>query len=298
MFMRKPSSIKSIFEDKKKIFSVEFFPPKDEAGGERMLNTASLIQPHKPDFVSITYGAGGGTRATTMRYAKILREEHGFEVMPHLTCVGHTRDELLEILEDFAEAGFCNVMALRGDPPKGESEFRTVPGGLSYGSDLVSLIRENFPDFGIGVGGYPEKHPEAPDSQTDLVNLKTKVDAGADFITTQLFFDNQVYFDFVTQCEAMGITVPILPGLLPVLSLGQVRRFCDMCESRLPYRLEQNLEAQPKEEQAKVGTQWALEQVEGLLAGEAPGFHLYALNKSASTLAILEGIRGKESLNP
>ncbi len=296
--MSKPSSIKSIFEDKKKIFSVEFFPPKDEAGGERMLNTASLIQPHKPDFVSITYGAGGGTRSTTMRYAKILREEHGFEVMPHLTCVGHTRDELLEILEDFAEAGFGNVMALRGDPPKGESEFRTVPGGLSYGSDLVSLIRENFPDFGIGVGGYPEKHPEAPNSQTDLINLKTKVDAGADFITTQLFFDNQVYFDFVTQCEATGITVPILPGLLPVLTLGQVRRFCDMCESRLPSRLEQNLEAQPKEGQAEVGARWALEQVEGLLAGEAPGFHLYALNQSASTLAILEGIRGKESLNP
>lgn len=296
--MSKPSSIKSIFEDKKKIFSVEFFPPKDEAGGERMLNTASLIQPHKPDFVSITYGAGGGTRSTTMRYAKILREEHGFEVMPHLTCVGHTRDELLEILEDFAEAGFGNVMALRGDPPKGESEFRTVPGGLSYGSDLVSLIRENFPDFGIGVGGYPEKHPEAPNSQTDLINLKAKVDAGADFITTQLFFDNQVYFDFVTQCEATGITVPILPGLLPVLSLGQVRRFCDMCESRLPSRLEQNLEAQPKEGQAEVGARWALEQVEGLLAGEAPGFHLYALNQSASTLAILEGIRGKESLNP
>ena len=296
--MNKTFSIKSIFEDKKKIFSVEFFPPKDEAGGERMLNTASLIQPHKPDFVSITYGAGGGTRSTTMRYAKILREEHGFEVMPHLTCVGHTRDELLEILEDFAEAGFGNVMALRGDPPKGESEFRTIPGGLSYGSDLVSLIRENFPDFGIGVGGYPEKHPEAPNSQTDLINLKTKVDAGADFITTQLFFDNQVYFDFVTQCEAMGITVPILPGLLPVLSLGQVRRFCDMCESRLPSRLEQNLEAQPKEGQAEVGARWALEQVEGLLAGEAPGFHLYALNQSASTLAILEGIRGKESLNP
>ena len=296
--MSKPSSIKSIFEDKNNIFSVEFFPPKDEAGGERMLNTASLIQPHKPDFVSITYGAGGGTRSTTMRYAKILREEHGFEVMPHLTCVGHTRDELLEILEDFAEAGFGNVMALRGDPPKGESEFRTVPGGLSYGSDLVSLIRENFPDFGIGVGGYPEKHPEAPNSQTDLINLKAKVDAGADFITTQLFFDNQVYFDFVTQCEATGITVPILPGLLPVLSLGQVRRFCDMCESRLPSRLEQNLEAQPKEGQAEVGARWALEQVEGLLAGEAPGFHLYALNQSASTLAILEGIRGKESLNP
>jgi methylenetetrahydrofolate reductase (NADPH) len=291
--MSSPSSIKSIFEEKKKLFSVEFFPPKDEAGGQRMLETASLIQPHRPDFVSITYGAGGGTRATTMRYAKILREEHGFEVMPHLTCVGHTRDELLEILEDFAQAGFGNVMALRGDPPKGETKFQTVPGGLSYGSDLVSLIRENFPDFGIGVGGYPEKHPEAPNNQIDLANLKTKVEAGADFITTQLFFDNQVYFDFVKQCEATGITIPILPGLLPVLSLGQVRRFCAMCEARLPTRLEKSLEAAEQENQPAVGTQWAGEQVKGLLKGGSPGFHLYALNKSASTLAILEGIGRK-----
>jgi methylenetetrahydrofolate reductase (NADPH) len=228
-----------------------------------------------------------------MRYARALKDEHGFEVMPHLTCVGHTRDELLEILEDFAEAGFCNVMALRGDPPKGETEFTPVPGGLSYGSDLVSLIRENFPDFGIGVGGYPEKHPEASDMQTDLTNLKTKVDAGADFITTQLFFDNQAYFDFVRDCKAAGISVPVLPGLLPVLSLGQVRRFSTMCEARLPSRLEQTLEAEPKENQANVGAQWALEQVEGLLAGGAPGFHLYALNQSTSTLAILEGIGRK-----
>jgi len=291
--MTHSSSIKSIFKEKKKLFSVEFFPPKDEEGGKRMLKTASLIQPYQPDFVSITYGAGGGTRTTTMRYAKILQEEHGFEVMPHLTCVGHTRDELLEILDDFARAGFSNIMALRGDPPKGETEFKTVPGGLSYGSELVSLIRENFPEFGIGVGGYPEKHPEAPNSHVDLLNLKTKVEAGADFITTQLFFDNQVYFDFVKQCEAVGITVPILPGLLPVLSLGQVRRFCTMCEARLPTRLENSLEAQSDENQAKVGTQWASKQVQELLEGGSPGFHLYALNKSASTLAILKGIGRK-----
>jgi methylenetetrahydrofolate reductase (NADPH) len=293
MFMEKGSSIKEILEKKQSLFSVEFFPPKDEAGGERMLKTASLIQPHNPDFVSITYGAGGGTRTTTMRYARALKDEHGFEVMPHLTCVGHTRDELLEILEDFAKAGFCNIMALRGDPPKGETEFTPVPGGLSYGSDLVSLIRENFPDFGIGVGGYPEKHPEASDMQTDLQNLKIKVDAGADFITTQLFFDNQAYFDFVRDCKATGISVPVLPGLLPVLSIGQVRRFSTMCEARLPSRLEQALEAEPKENQPSVGAQWALGQVEGLLAGGAPGFHLYALNQSTSTLAILEGIGGK-----
>ncbi len=269
---------------------MEFFPPKDEAGGARMLKTAALIQPHNPDFVSITYGAGGGTRSTTMRYAKMLKDEHGFEVMPHLTCVGHTKDELLEILEDFANAGFCNIMALRGDPLKGESEFRPVTDGFSYASELVSLIRENFPHFGIGVGGYPEKHPEASDQKTDLKNLKTKVDAGADFITTQLFFDNQAYLDFVRNCKETGISVPVLPGLLPVLSIGQVRRFCAMCEAQLPNQLEQGLEAETKENQPKIGARWALGQVKGLLDAGAPGFHLYALNQSTSTLAILEGV--------
>ena len=284
-------SIKERFKQGKPLFSVEFFPPKDDAGGKRMLETASEIQPHNPDFVSITYGAGGGTRATTMNYARLLKEEHGFEVMPHLTCVGHTRKELLEILEEFAEAGFRNIMALRGDPPQGETTFKPVPGGLSYGSDLVSLIRENFPDFGIGVGGYPEKHPEATDAKTDLEHLKIKVDAGADFITTQLFFDNSVYFDFVDRCRTSGINIPVLPGLLPVLSIGQVRRFCAMCEAGLPSALEKGLETAPEKEQPVVGANWALAQTKSLLAGGAPGYHLYALNKSASTLRILEGLQ-------
>jgi len=255
-----------------------------------MLKTASQIQPHQPDFVSITYGAGGGTRATTLRYAKLLQQEHGFEVMPHLTCVGHTRDELLEILEEFAEAGFRNVMALRGDPPKGESTFKAVPGGLSYGSDLVSLIRENFPDFGIGVGGYPEKHPEAKDAKSDMENLKIKVEAGADFITTQLFFDNSAYQNFVQRCQDAGISIPVLPGLLPVLSIGQVRRFCKMCEAGLPSALENALENASETEQPVIGANWALQQVKELLEGGAPGYHLYALNKSQSTLRILEGL--------
>jgi len=285
-------SLKERFAQKKPLFSVEFFPPKDDAGGDRMLKTASQIQPHQPDFVSITYGAGGGTRATTLRYAKLLQQEHGFEVMPHLTCVGHTRDELLEILEEFAEAGFRNVMALRGDPPKGESTFKAVPGGLSYGSDLVSLIRENFPDFGIGVGGYPEKHPEAMDAKSDMENLKIKVEAGADFITTQLFFDNSAYQNFVQRCQDAGISIPVLPGLLPVLSIGQVRRFCKMCEAGLPSALENALENASETEQPVIGANWALQQVKELLEGGAPGYHLYALNKSQSTLRILEGLGG------
>ncbi len=293
--MKKGISIRKILEGKKKLFSVEFFPPKDDAAGKRMLATAAEIEPYNPDFVSITYGAGGGTRQTTMHYAKLLKEEHGFEVMPHLTCVGHTQDELLSILEDFANAGFCNVMALRGDPPKGETRFQAMEGGFSYASDLVALIRENFPAFGIGVGGYPEKHPEASDYAADLQNLKTKVDAGADFITTQLFFDNQAFFKFVKDCLHVGISVPVLPGLLPVLSLGQVQRFCAMCDAAFPAELEQALNQSEECGQATVGADWALGQVKELLEGGSPGFHLYALNKSQSTLRILDGLDRKRN---
>ena len=152
--MHNKSSIKNALEMRKPLFSIEFFPPQNEAGGKRMLDTADKLRPYEPDFVSITYGAGGGTRETTMKYAKLLQNDYGFEVMPHLTCVGHRTDELLGILEEFAKAGFRNVMALRGDPPKGENAFKPVKGGLTYGSDLVNLIKENFPHFGIGVGGY------------------------------------------------------------------------------------------------------------------------------------------------
>jgi methylenetetrahydrofolate reductase (NADPH) len=290
MKMQPASSITSALSQANPLFSVEFFPPKDDAGGRRMLETAEAIRPYKPNFVSITYGAGGGTRETTMRYARILQNEYHFEVMPHLTCVGHTVDELLEILEDFAKAGFRNVMALRGDPPQGEEVFKATEGGLSYGSDLVELIRNNFPDFGIGVGGYPEKHPEAEDKAIDLTNLKTKVDAGADFITTQLFFDNQVYFDFVKSCKESAINIPVLPGLLPVLSLGQVRRFCKMCEASLPTSLEHKLTQAEDENQPTVGAEWAASQINELLQEGAPGYHIYALNKPQSTLQILESL--------
>ena len=288
--MQKFSSITSALSQESPLFSVEFFPPKDDAGGRRMLETAEAIRPYSPNFVSITYGAGGGTRETTMRYARILQDEYNFEVMPHLTCVGHTVDELLQILEDFAKAGFLNVMALRGDPPQGEDVFKATAGGLNYGSDLVELIRKNFPDFGIGVGGYPEKHPEAEDKTIDLTNLKTKVDAGADFITTQLFFDNRVYFDFVKSCKEAGIDKPILPGLLPVLSLGQVRRFCKMCEASLPVALEQSLPQAEEEDHPVIGSEWAAAQISELLNAGAPGYHIYALNKPQSTLRILESL--------
>ena len=214
-------------------------------GDEKLLKTAKVLKPYSPNFVSMTYGAGGGTRDKTMHYARILKNEFGFEVMPHLTCVGHTRKELLEILEDFSKEGFVNIMALRGDPPMGENQFRPIKDGLSYATELVALIRKYFPHFGIGVGGYPEKHPESPSEEMDLIHLKEKVDAGADFITTQLFFDNQVYFEFVNKCQKAEINAPILPGLLPVQSMAQIKRFCKMCEASLPYELLQKLENNP-----------------------------------------------------
>ncbi len=291
MKMSKGTSISEFFSKDKPLFSLEFFPPKNESGGEKMLKAASLLQPYNPDFVSITYGAGGGTRETTLHYAQILKNEFGFEVMPHLTCVGHTRKELLEILEDFSKEGFCNIMALRGDPPKGEISFRPVEGGLTFATELVHLIREYFPNFGIGVAGYPEKHPESPSKASDLSYLKEKVDAGADFITTQLFFENKAYLEFVDSCRQENISIPILPGLLPVLSFGQVQRFCKMCEANLPEELSIKLEDTEIDKQPAVGADWAKNQIKELLNKGAPGFHLYALNQAESSIKILDGLR-------
>jgi len=291
--MNKAKTIVERFDSEKPLFSVEFFPPKDDATGERMLQVAQALQSYEPDFVSITYGAGGGTRATTLKYARMLKEKCGFEVMPHLTCVGHKEAELQDILQEFASAGFRNVMALRGDPPKGENRFKAVAGGFSHADELVRLIRQKFPNFGVGVAGYPETHPESSDVENDIRRLAHKVSCGADFVTTQLFFDNDFYFDFVRRCRQVGIEVPILPGLLPVLSLAQIRRFSSMCGAALPSQLEKRLEEAGEDGAEEVGADWAYEQIKGLLEGGAPGFHLYALNKSKATTSILERLRDK-----
>lgn len=278
------------------VVSVEFFPPKDEAGGEQIVRTAQRLREELgPHFVSITYGAGGGTRERTFRYASILKDDYGFEVMPHLTCVGSPRSEILEIVREYQEKGFCNLMVLRGDPPKGETAFIAPKDGCAYGNELVQLIRENFSGFCLGVGGYPEKHPEASDLATDILHLKRKVEAGASFVTTQLFFDNARYFEFVEACRGEGIDVPILPGLLPVLSLKQIDRFCKMCGARLPEALRVRLEAANGEAEGErlVGVQWALEQVRELLARGAPGIHLYILNRSKSALDLAKALRAE-----
>src|SRR3954469_23381695 len=234
--------ISELFAQKRPIRSLEFFPPKDDAGVDALRAAATALKRMNPDFVSVTYGAGGTTRDRTAQVSAMLKNEFGFTVMPHLTCVGHTRDELVEVADRIHAGGFRNIMTLRGDPPKGETTFTPYKDGLRYASDLVSLLKSRHSEFCLGVGGYPEKHPEASSLEVDLTNLKRKVDAGAAFVTTQLFFDNAVYYRFVEKCRAAGINVPIVPGIMPVLSLKQIQRFTQMCGATLPQQLITRLE--------------------------------------------------------
>lgn len=273
--------------------SVEFFPPKDEAGWEQFQTTAQQLLAFEPDFVSITYGAGGSTRERTARAASYLKDDLNYLVMPHLTCVGATREEIRGVVQQFHDDGFRNVMALRGDPPQGESTFVPVKDGLAYGSDLVGLLQETHPDICVGVGGYPEKHPEATDMDTDIQNLKIKADRGAAFITTQLFFDNDHYYKFVDRCREAGITIPIIPGIMPVLAYKQIKRFTKMCGATLPATLLSRLEAvqdDPEQVQA-IGVEWATRQIDDLLSRGAPGYHLYILNRAKPTLALAQALK-------
>lgn len=288
MFVRADPRISDLFGTGEPIHSVEFFPPKDESGFAALRATADALTAIKPYFASVTYGAGGTTRDPSAAASDLLRREMGFVVMPHLTCVGATRKELVATIDTIHENGFRNIMALRGDPPKGEVTFRPGPDGLRYGSDLVALIHDRHPDICIGVGGYPEKHPEARTAEADLAHLKIKVDAGASFITTQLFFDNSVYFRFVDRCRTAGITVPIVPGLMPVLSLKQIVRFTGMCHATLPRELTYHLEKAGSDalKVEDVGVDWAADQIAELVAKGAPGYHLYILNRSRSALAL------------
>lgn len=277
------------------VLSVEFFPPKDEAGGEQIVKAAKAIREAvNPDFVSITYGAGGGTRERTLRYASILKDEYGFEVMPHLTCVGSSREELKEIIRGYQSQGFCNIMALRGDPPAGVAQFAPHPDGLPHASDLVELIRRNFSGFSIGVAGYPEVHPEAASAAEDLLHLKTKVEAGASFITTQLFYENAHFLDFVDRCHNQGIDVPIIPGLMPIRSARQARRFCQ----HLPAELEAALERAGDDPEAtrEVGIDWAWRQISGLMGRGVKAFHLYIMNQSGMAIEVIHRLRASGHL--
>ena len=274
------------------VFSFEFFPPKTEEG-ERNLQTALReLGPLEPSYVSVTYGAGGSTRDRTIEIVKSLKDEHGLEAMAHLSCVGTTEEELRAILDQVRDAGIDNVLALRGDPPQGETEWRPHPGGLHYSTELASLIREHY-DVCVGAACFPEVHPEAVDLAHDLKFLKEKVAAGATFLITQLFFDNRLYFDFVDEARAAGIDVPIIPGIIPVTNVDQIKRFTQMCGASIPAPLLEQLELRREDADAVIqfGVAYATLQCADLLARGAPGIHFYTLNKSPATRAILSALR-------
>jgi len=287
------SSLQSRLQSGEALFSIEFFPPKSDTSAEQLLRTAEALKVYSPDFASITYGAGGSTRSRTLKYARHLREDYGYTVMPHLTCVGHSRDELRGIIAEFREAGLGQIMALRGDPPKGETDFKPHPDGLHYANELVSLIHETYPECTIGVAGYPETHLEAPSPEIDLLNLKRKVDTGADFITTQLILDNAHYFKFVERAKQAQIEVPILPGLMCATSHAQAVRFCEMCGTSLPTELAEKLLAAGDDSAAveAVGVQWVYTQARELLERGAPGIHLYILNRKGPAVELMEKLK-------
>ena len=270
----------------KPLLSFEFFPPKDDAGVDALRVTCEKLKPTHPDFVTVTYGAGGSTRERTFRVCAMLAEMGFGPVMPHLTCVGSSRDALRELADMIYDKGYRNIMTLRGDPPKGDTSFKPAPDGLSYAVDLVRLLKSRHADFCCGVAAYPEKHPEAASLESDMANLKAKFDAGGDFGTTQLFFDNAAYYRFVEKARSQGMDKPILPGLLPALSLKQVERMCSMCNTALPAELAERLRKVGDDAAAaeQVGIDWAIEQMRDLLANGVPGIHLYILNRSHAAL--------------
>ena len=280
------------------VFSFEFFPPKTDDGVRALFETVEALRPLAPTFVSVTYGAGGSTRQRTLELVKRLRRDTGIETMAHVTCVGSSRDEIAAVLDEVAEAGVQNVLALRGDPPRGETTFRPHPDGFRYASELVAFIRSR-PDrwpFCVGGAAYPEGHVETRDLALDLRHLKLKVDAGAQFLVTQLFFENAHYVRFVERARAAGIAVPILPGIMPFTNVDQVERFTAMCGAAIPPKLHAAMEVRRADGDAArdLGVAYATLQCADLLRRGAPGVHFYTLNRSTSTRAILAALRASE----
>ena len=285
--------ISDILRTDRRAVSFEFFPPRDDAGFATLFATIEALKELDPSYVSVTYGAGGSTRRKTVELVKRIKHEIGIESMAHLTCVGANRDEIGSVLDDLAAAGLDNVLPLRGDPPKGESDFVPTPGGFRYANELVAFIRERH-SFCLGGACYPEKHPEAPSAEADLDNLKRKVDAGVDFLITQLFFDNDDYLRFRERAVAAGVRVPILAGIMPILNVKQIKRFTRMCGASLPNALRQKIEAVEDDGEAvrQIGIYHATRQCEDLLREGVPGIHFYTLNRSTATRAIYQSIKG------
>jgi methylenetetrahydrofolate reductase (NADPH) len=272
-------------------FSFEFFPPKDDAGFHTLFETVGALQQLKPTFVSVTYGAGGSTRRKTIELVTRIKQDLGLETMAHLTCVGASSSEVQAVLEELVKNNLQNVLALRGDPPRGETRFIPSADGFKHASELVAFIRSNH-DLSIGAAAYPEKHPESPSRESDLRYLKVKVDAGVDFLITQLFFDNNDYWEFVKNARDIGIDVPIIPGIMPILSVPQIKRFTDMCGARIPAKLLMQIETLQDDPRAveQCGIEYATRQCRDLLDEHAPGIHFYTLNRSKATWEIFQSL--------
>jgi methylenetetrahydrofolate reductase (NADPH) len=285
--------IDEILASSRPVFSVEFFPPKTEEGRETLFETVDVLRELGPSFFSVTYGAGGATREGTVEITREIRDGHGVEAMAHLSCVGETRESLNEIVEQIAGAGIENILALRGDPPRGRTDFEQPEGGLGSAADLTSMISETHPEVAIGGACFPEVHPEAASMEADIAYLKTKVDNGASFLITQLFYDNRSYFDFVPAARAAGIDVPIIPGIMPMARYEQIARIAELCQARIPDPLSDAMEAADGNEQAEfgIGVAYAAQQCAELLREGAPGIHFYALNRWPATRAILAALK-------
>ena len=285
-------SIREPYENGRFGLSFELFPPKTPESAAAMWRTVDDLMAFEPALVTCTYGAGGSTRGTTLDVLRGLKERHDVPVASHLTCVGSTVDELRSYLQEAVDLGVAAIVALRGDPPKGETEFRQAAGGLRYAAELVSLIRAEFPDVGILVAGYPETHQEAPSPAADLDNLRRKCAAGGDVVVTQLFYDNDDFFRFRDRCQTLGITAPLVPGIMPVTNYAQIRRIASLCKARLPAAFTDAFEAAGDDEAAQfeAGVNYAARQVEELIAGGVPGMHFYVLNKSPATIRVLEHV--------
>jgi methylenetetrahydrofolate reductase (NADPH) len=273
-------------------FSFEFFPPRTPEGEANFDRALRELAPMGPSFVSVTYGAGGTTREKTVETVRSIKDEHGLEAMAHFTCVGATTDELRVTLEEIRAAGIENVLALRGDPPRGQSEWVPSDGGLEFSHQLVGLLREDY-DFSIAAACFPETHIHAASPEDDLRYLKEKVDAGVDYLITQLFFDNELYFDFVERARGIGIDVPIIPGVMPITGYGQIAKITTMCGATMPEHVLGELDARQDDPEAvaEFGVSYATMQCADLLAKGAPGIHFCTLNRSPATRAILSALR-------
>jgi methylenetetrahydrofolate reductase (NADPH) len=273
-------------------FSFEFFPPKTPEGEENLYRALRELRPLDPAYVSVTYGAGGSTRTKTLEIVKRIKAEFGLEAMAHFTCVGATTDELRATLDEMDGAGLDNVLALRGDPPQGQEEWVKTEGGLEFSHQLVAMLRSDY-RFAVGAACFPEGHIHATSPEDDLRYLKEKVDAGVDFLITQLFFDNELYYEFVARARAIGVTAPIIPGIWPITSYAQIARVTAMCGATMPEHVLAELQARKDDAEAvaEFGVSYATMQCADLLAHGAPGLHFYTLNRSPATRAILSALK-------